>query len=457
MLLDLLNRAGESTHLTEVYELLAHGYVQSGDLEKARDYYLKLTQLEPENQLHANNYQTVLGKIGAPSTAKLITAEEGAVMVDELEATAPFVDQRYDDDVALVVRAALTDAELFISYNMPAKAMGPLLSVLPQAPRDLRVNQRLAALHTRAGRFADGAICCRTLESIYHDAGHPDEATRYGELASKYEERASAAVAAVKPPQHAAAPPAAKVEVPVVAAEELPVASSMPEPVVESAPAIETAAPAAAASGLFFHGRPASASTPASASEAAEFDVQPVAAPEEEIDLSQEWEGTLTDESASPPAAEAPASAVSVASAHAPASAEAIASTVDEIRFYLAQSMAEEAYAAFRALEQLRPEASMLAEIRSEIESAAVHPPAAQPEEVEISVEEEIPAGELEEAATAPNVAAQSTPPAPVAETKPGVLDTLVADLESSLGDGFLAEPAATEGIRAAAELQFQP
>jgi hypothetical protein len=28
------------------------------------------------------------------------------------------------------VRAALTDAELFISYNMPAKALGPLLSAL---------------------------------------------------------------------------------------------------------------------------------------------------------------------------------------------------------------------------------------------------------------------------------------------------------------------------------------
>ena len=113
-------------------------------------------------------------------------------MVDELEATAPFIDQRYADDVALFVRAALTDAELFISYNMPAKALGPLLSALPQAPRDLRVNQRLAALHTRASRFTEAAVCCRTFESVYHDAGFPDEATRYGELAAKYEERGSA-------------------------------------------------------------------------------------------------------------------------------------------------------------------------------------------------------------------------------------------------------------------------
>ena len=85
MLLDLLNKAGDNTHLAEIYELLAHGYVQAGELEKARDYYLKLTQLEPENQLHARNYQQVAGKLGTTSGSRLITPEEGAVMVDELE------------------------------------------------------------------------------------------------------------------------------------------------------------------------------------------------------------------------------------------------------------------------------------------------------------------------------------------------------------------------------------
>src|SRR5256714_13961405 len=197
IVLELLQKAGENTHLTEVYELLAHAYVQSGNLEKARDYYLKLTQLEPQNQLHANNYQQVAAQLsGATPATRLITPEEGSVLVDELEATAPFIDQRYLDEVALALRSALTDAELFVSYNMPAKALGPLLSALPKAPRDLRLNQRLAALHTRASRFAEAAVCCRTLESIYHDAGHVDEATRYGELAGKYEERGSIGIAA---------------------------------------------------------------------------------------------------------------------------------------------------------------------------------------------------------------------------------------------------------------------
>src|SRR5690348_18384283 len=107
---------------------------------------------------------------GATPTSRLITAEEGAVLVDELEAIAPFIDQRYPDETALAVRAALTDAELFVSYNMPAKALGPLLSALPKAPSDLRLNQRLAALHTRAGRFSEAAVCCRNLEQLYHEA-----------------------------------------------------------------------------------------------------------------------------------------------------------------------------------------------------------------------------------------------------------------------------------------------
>ncbi len=169
-ILALFTKAGDTTHTTEVYELLAHAYVQSGDLEKARDFYLKLTQLEPQNQLHARNYQQIVGKVGG-STPRFISAEEGSILIEELETTAPFIDQRYEDEVALSVRAALTDAELFISYNMPEKALTPLLTVLPKAPQDLRLNQRLAALHNRAERSAEAAICCRTLRDYLSRCG----------------------------------------------------------------------------------------------------------------------------------------------------------------------------------------------------------------------------------------------------------------------------------------------
>jgi pilus assembly protein FimV len=429
MLLDLLHKAGDNTHLTEVYELLAHGYVQAGELEKARDYYLKLTQLEPENQLHARNYQQVTGRLGSPSSSRLITPEEGAVMVDELEATAPFIDQRYADDVALFVRAALTDAELFISYNMPAKALGPLLSALPQAPTDLRVNQRLAALHTRAGRFTEAAVCCRALESIYHDAGFPDEATRYGELATKYEERGYAMPAERGPA------PAIHVE-PMATVHETLAADSVPEAPIEAHVSQETAM----------------ASATSEAAEHAEFEIQSAAAPEKEIDISAEWEGSLADESEATSAPQE--EAVEVAATREEESAadpEAIKEVVEEVRFYLSNGMLEEARAAFSKLRRLQPEPALLSALRDEIEAGAVQPATAEAEAIEEISVADIPSETEEEAA--------------LAEPKSGALDTFVSDLESSLGEGFLpqttvhevapapeAEPRAAEYAVAATE-----
>ena len=192
-LLLLLNKAGENTHVNEVTELLAHASVEDGNLARARDLYQTLATTEPQNPMHMQNYQQVAERMGESSPASGITAEEGALLVEELEATAPVIDQSYPDSVAIAVRSAVTDADLFLSYNLPEKALVPLLAVLPQAPSDARLNQRLAALHTRFHRFAEAAVCCRNLESVYHDAGFPDEAMRYGELAARYEKSAESA------------------------------------------------------------------------------------------------------------------------------------------------------------------------------------------------------------------------------------------------------------------------
>jgi len=413
-LLELLQKAGDTTHITEVYELLAHAYVQGGQLQKARDYYLKLTQLEPENQIHARNYQQVLGKLGTVSSAHLITPEEGAVMVDELEATAPFIDQRYADDIALAVRSALTDAELFISYNMPAKALGPLLSALPQAPRDLRINQRLAALHTRAGRFTEAAVCCRTLESIYHDAGYPEEATRYGELAGKYEERAGAA-------QNVPTPAAIPADSPAFTPQAATVMETAPAPEPEAAwpappPAEEIPA---TSSGPFFHQpEPETGGTQ-------EFEVRSQPAMADAVDLSEEWEGTVADATdVAPSHADAEPHF-----AHPAASAEDIAEAIEEVRFYLSSGMTEEAQATFLKLEGMGAEASQLSALRGEIDAAATKAPAADA----VSLEQ---ADNFVEAETEVEADAVEQP-------KAGALDALVSDLESSIGDGFLPQPAA--------------
>ena len=70
-LLDLFNKAGENTHVSEVIELLAHASVQSGDLTRARDLYQKLAQVEPQNPLHMQNYQQVVSQLGERRAASL--------------------------------------------------------------------------------------------------------------------------------------------------------------------------------------------------------------------------------------------------------------------------------------------------------------------------------------------------------------------------------------------------
>jgi tetratricopeptide (TPR) repeat protein len=474
-LLDLFQKAGESTHITEVIELLAHASVQSGDLGRARDLYQKLATMEPGNPLHLNNYQQVVSQLGGPSADKLISAEEAAVIVDELEATSPSVHQHYPDAVALAVRSALTDAELFISYNMPAKALGPLMAALPQAPNDLRLNQRLAALHTRAQRFAEAGVSCRTLQSVYSEAGYPEEATRYGELADRYEQRSAVSTSS----DSAIESPALQVK---TVSQEIAIApETAPWPAASTEPAEQ-----AEFSVVAEHSEEkdegeesdqVDLDSPSIDEAPAAVDTQTVPA---EIDLSSEWDDAITVE------AEEPASAIAEVAisdtvaepVHPAAHLEAkragqaepdpakTAESVEEIRFYIEHGMPEQAATAFEKLRALTTDDSILNALRLEIEAASN--PASSVEEVsaveavsEVAIDEPSSEFAIDEIAVAaldvPVVVEEisvepAAPPAPVEapvaapfapelpahEPAAGALQEFVSDLESSLGDSFL-------------------
>jgi pilus assembly protein FimV len=468
-LLELFQKAGENTHITEVLELLAHASVQSGDLIRARDLYQKLTTMEPGNPLHMTNYQQVASQLGGGGTTKLISAEEAAVIVDELEATSPAIHQHYSDAVALAVRSALTDAELFISYNMPAKALGPLQAALPQAPSDQRLNQRLAALHTRASRFAEAGVCCRTLQSIYSEAGYPDEAAHYGDLAHRYEERAAAAGPAIA---HSAESPAHLEEI-SVAADAAPWPASAEQPADENEFAVVAEQPGVEATDL----------------EASNLETNDHAAPiagseatPAEIDLSSEWDDAITIDVDAPVEIEI---SDAVGDHEVPAAQAQPAEqsdqekgneTVEEIRFYLEHGMPQQAQTAFEKLQTLTTDETILAGIEAEIKAASQEAPAvdevstveavsefavAEPA-AEFTIEEtpaheppvhEAPAAPqpvvYEEATTAPEIHAAPEPQVEVAHAQapasappkpqPGVLQEFVSDLESSLGNSFLS------------------
>src|SRR5208283_1183648 len=368
-LMQLLNKAGESTHINEVTELLAHASVKDGNLSRARDLYQMLATTEPQNALHMQNYQQVVGRMAGASPSIGITAEEGAVIVEELEAIAPVIDQAYPDPIAIAVRSAVTDADLFLSYNLPDKAIVPLLGALPQAPRDARLNQRLAALHTRFQRFTEAAVCCRTLESVYHDAGYPDEAVRYGELAARYEQSAEAV------PSTATLSTAAS---PAIAA-----------PALVSPDAVPPEPAAAAAS---------PAPWPMAAPEAPDHDSAAVAhrefaVPEMTVhahsdehdpasDISSEWEQSLSVDDPAP-AAEVPATVEADASSN-----PEIAETVEEIRFYLEHYMTDQARAGIEKLESMTSDAGILDPLRAAVESGAEPQAEPEPEITEINADE---------------------------------------------------------------------
>ena len=411
-LLELFKKAGDQSHLAEVNELLAHAYVQSGELAKSRDLYQGLAEQEPQNTMHMQNYQQVVGMMGGTTGGKLLTIEEGIVLVEELEATAPLVDQPYSPEIANALRAALTDTELFMSYNMPDKALGPLMAVLPIAPGDVRLNQRLAALYTRSERFADAAACCHTLATVYSQFGLTEEAGRYEDLASRCEERAATSP---RPPDAMAG----------TEATEIPMA---PWPL---------AAEDAAHEFVVDHVSPSS--SPHSnlhAEEPAEFETVPDTSANAEIDLSDEWQGALTADTVEVPPEEVVEEAPVERSVEeiSVESSDAVAETIEEVRFYLEHSMVDQARAAYTKLQSQTADYEQLAAIQAEIEAAS--PPAA----AEIEAVEEQPAAIEEESHAVEAAVEPERQPEPASPLK-----KMVAELDSSLGEGFLPETASHE------------
>ena len=445
-LLELLKKSGESTHVNEVAELLAHASVKKGNLERARELYQMLAATEPQNALHTQNCQQITDRLQGTSTPALtgITAEEGALIVEELEATAPMVDQAYPDQIAIAVRSAVTDADLFLSYNLPEKALVPLLGVLPQAPRDVRLNHRLAALHTRFQRFAEAAVCCRTLESVFHDAGYPDEAVRYGELAARYEHNTGVAVAG------------------------------------DVAPVKATTSPAAA--------RPPAPETQMTHPEFSVEEMTGNASGDSQDDVSSEWEQALAVDESMP--------VETASAAQAPRDPEndvEIAETVEEIRFYLEHFMTDQARTALERLETLTNDAAVLDPLRTAIASGGKPPEEPEPEIAEINADDpatfeiELQTPYTEETTQDPGLLAgydtgrhgdtaneiapgqiapahiqdahfglmhhEAAAPEPVhAETAHAAHDeltSLVADLESSLGTSFPVAPSAGKPLAA--------
>jgi tetratricopeptide (TPR) repeat protein len=266
-------------------------------------------------------------------------------MADELEAVPP-VTQEYARDLAEEITSALTDSELFASYNVPEKAIVPLERVLAKAPNDVRLRQRLASLYARTGRFADAANCCAILAEVHAVAGNADPAKQLREFAAKYREQAGGAaatapvfdlsVAPISPQTEVVSDPSAPIPFQASSVAETPKQAAHVEfPIAEPPETLEPAPPEA----------------------------EPVA---QEADNAEEWEGMLTVEE---PVAESAHSATPEAGGTVQeiTARETPDEIVEETRFYLSQGMASEAQGAISRLEATAPEHPALSELRANV------------------------------------------------------------------------------------------
>ena len=448
----LTNTSGGHAQNAEVIELQANTAAQKGNFPEARDLYQQLTQMEPENALHAQNYKQMLAKLGEDSATRILTPEEAAqaFMVEELDESAVTVQQRYDPPTEKAIESALTDAELYVSYNVPSKAIPPLEAALPLAPHDVNLNQRLASLYARAERYGDAARIYQNLSKIYEELGHPTEAAKYLEAANKFALRAPATAKLVATPAALAAgrtmwPPApaetkpvglpepiteAPVELDVQAAPSVQEFSFDTDDMLVSDPEMAESAPlepeqAAMSSASQSFSTPDSAAPSSAPPPPVEIEIEPVAihdfpaeaaAPEAaEIDISDEWEDMIEVEPEELTAPELevqsyheiiaepavpsevllePEAAITPA---APDVSAQVADKVQEIRFYITQEMWELAKAAILDLTELAPDAPEVTELIAEV-SGGQAKAASMP--VETRAVEAMPT-EMEESASA--------------------------------------------------------
>ncbi|HEY2117219.1 MAG TPA: tetratricopeptide repeat protein [Candidatus Angelobacter sp.] len=474
----LMNQSGQPVDHAlnaEAIELQAHTAAKKGDFAQARDLYKQLTEMEPENALHAQNHRQMLAKLGEDSATRILTPEEAAqaFMVEELDETAPSVHQSYDPPTEKAIESALTDAELYVSYNVPSKAIPPLEAALPLAPQDVNLNQRLASLYARAERYGDAARMYQNLSKIYEELGHPSEAAKYLEAAKKFALRAPAA--ATMPAAPTAAPAAAKPSWPPAPAQAQPAAPVEPasappaapeveaEPSVQeftfdsadivtaepeltvSAPAIEPALPPPPPVEINLEPVPFDAA-PTSAAASPSVSSISASASAEEIDISNEWEDMIEVEPAEPvhlaesvglaepvDLAESAATEVEVQTyqeipqepiqpvavqfepAKAPEAdlSPLIADKVQEIRFYITQQMWEPAKEAILDLTELAPDAPEVTELIAEVSAGQAK---AKPAEAMPAMMEESPAAIASIETTEPAVS--ELPAAPVVAEK---------------------------------------
>jgi tetratricopeptide (TPR) repeat protein len=385
-LYNLFQRAGDSSSIAEVLELLAHASVQANQLERARDAYKELIELEPENGAHIQGYRQVCARLSpeppTSANAEAATADTPRTLEDFLAINDPDLpSQNYPPPVEECISTALSEADLCESFSSKTRGISALESALQSAPEDLRLNRALAQLYRQSGEASKAACCYSTMQRVLESMGQSEAADFYASRAGSN----------------------------------------------------QTTTWEAKGSEFAARDFEMSASTGEAAGNA------------EEIDLSNEWESVWQDADAAQTTPAQTPIASQPPTPPASAAVENVSELLDEVRFCVAQQIWDEAETAVARLAKVRPNHPELAMLCAEIrknrpKSGAgdlnILPSHYAPVEVIEVAEHSSPS------ATLPRTAPTAPPSFPLAApaTAPS-LSSLAAELDAELGDSFVPVP----------------
>jgi tetratricopeptide (TPR) repeat protein len=185
---NLVQRAGETSMVAEILELLAHACVQTGQLERARDTYKQLIELEPDSSAHIQAYRQVCARLDPdappPPIGEAKPREKPQSLEDFRTSKEPELpSQTYPPAVEEVLAAALSEAELSESFASKAQSISILENALQSAPEDLRLNRILGLLYRQEGDSSKSARCYGTMQRVLESLGNSTAAGYYASLA----------------------------------------------------------------------------------------------------------------------------------------------------------------------------------------------------------------------------------------------------------------------------------
>ena len=188
-ILELIHRVCEQTademDLPEVLEALGRAHEQAGDMAKAEEVYIKLTEREPENETYRGLLKAVQHALGKDPkvpdfSTRGMTLDGGAGPQED----TPLEPEVIDLSQELMVDEALENSDLFARYNLPEKAIAELEKVLQVYPDQIEVHQRILEI-SRKGLPARGQAAAAQLARIYAEHGDAEMASKYQAIAAQ--------------------------------------------------------------------------------------------------------------------------------------------------------------------------------------------------------------------------------------------------------------------------------